>query len=101
MKEVGDDAFNEEIEQGLVLVDFFTKWCGPCKRMAPILEQFSENNKNIKVLKVDVEESPVVSSKLNIGSVPTLIFFKNRNEVRRLVGLTQLNTLTEVVDKLL
>lgn len=65
--------FDELIKNDLVLVDFFATWCGPCKMIAPILEELE----GIDVVKVDVDESPDIARKFGIMSVPTLMIFKN------------------------
>lgn len=65
--------FDELIKNDLVLVDFFATWCGPCKMIAPILEELED----IDIVKVDVDESPALARKFGIMSVPTLMIFKN------------------------
>ncbi len=59
-----------------VLVDFSAEWCGPCKMMAPELKRFANENKNIRVLKVDIDKNPASANEFNIQGVPTLILFK-------------------------
>ncbi|MFA5950303.1 MAG: thioredoxin [Hyphomicrobium sp.] len=77
---VSDQTFDEEVlnSKEPVLVDFFADWCGPCKAMAPALEQLSKEMKGkVKVVKVDVDQSPGVTQKYAIRAMPTLIVFKN------------------------
>ena len=70
-----------------VLVDFWATWCGPCKMIAPVVEEISqEYDGKIVVGKVDVDEVPAVAAKYNVMSIPTLIVFENGKEVNRLVG---------------
>ena len=70
-----------------VLVDFWATWCGPCKMIAPVVEEISqEYGGKIVVGKVDVDEVPAVAAKYNVMSIPTLIVFENGKEVNRLVG---------------
>lgn len=68
-----EQSFDELINKDLVLVDFFAEWCGPCKMLAPILE----NLENIDVVKIDVDECPELAKKYGVMSIPTLIIFKN------------------------
>lgn len=73
--------------EGLVVVDFFATWCGPCRRMAPTLEEFAEENADtIKVYKVDVDKSNDLASKFSISSVPTLLLVKDGKPIRYCVG---------------
>lgn len=60
-----------------VLVDFYAPWCGPCKKMAPVLDQFAAESPHVKVVKVDIDEAPRIAKKYRIDSVPTLLVFKN------------------------
>ena len=70
-----------------VLVDFWATWCGPCKMIAPVVEEIAqEYGDKIVVAKIDVDEVPSVAAKYNVMSIPTLIVFENGKEVNRLVG---------------
>lgn len=72
-----------------VLVDFTATWCGPCKRLAPIVDEIAEEVKGkIKVGKLDIDESPLTASKMGIRSVPTLIVFKDGKAAAQHLGLT-------------
>ena len=83
-----------------VLVDFSAEWCGPCKMMAPILEQLKGMvGKNATILKVDVDKNPEVSRSYNIQGVPTLILFKKGKPQWRQSGVMQASQLKQVVDK--
>lgn len=86
---VTDSSFETEIEQstGVVLVDFWATWCGPCKMIAPIVEQIAnENEGKITVRKLDVDANGQTAMKYGVMSIPTLILFKNGQPVERLVG---------------
>lgn len=74
------------LEGRTVLVDFFATWCGPCKMMSPILEEFSSEQSDIAVAKVDIDQSRELAERYNITGVPTMILFKNGTEAGRLVG---------------
>jgi thioredoxin 1 len=78
----------EVIESGLpVLVDFWATWCGPCKMIAPVVEELAkEFDQKIKVGKVDVDENPNIAGQFGIMSIPTLMFFKNGKVMEQVVG---------------
>ena len=92
----------EEILQNnqFVFVDFYADWCGPCKMMAPIVEQFDEATKGeVKVVKIDVDENQDLSALYKITSIPTLMLFKNGKVVEAEVGYRSLANLHEMVQK--
>ena len=80
--------FNEKIAKGRVLVDFFATWCGPCKMLAPILEDIDAKGEagDLLIVKVDVDEAGVIAMKYGIQSIPTLILFENGQAVKHSLG---------------
>lgn len=90
MKILSSKEFEEEVLKGgkKVLVDFFATWCGPCKMLAPILEQV-QGETDVEIVKVDIDESMDLAKKFGIMSVPTMILFENGEEKDRIVGLRQ------------
>ena len=84
---ITDATFEAETNEGLVLVDFWATWCGPCMMQAPILEQLSEemDEDELKIVKIDVDENPETAQKFGIMSIPTLLFKKD-GEVVKLVA---------------
>lgn len=82
------EEFNEKVSKGKVLVDFFATWCGPCKMLAPILEEIDERKEagDLLIVKVDVDEVGVVAAKFGIQSIPTLILFENGQAVKSSLG---------------
>ena len=85
------EEFNEKIAKGRVLVDFFATWCGPCKMLAPILEEIDERNEagDLLIVKVDVDEVGVVAAKYGIQSIPTLILFEDGQAKKSTLGYMQ------------
>ncbi|HEX6694136.1 MAG TPA: thioredoxin [Longimicrobiales bacterium] len=87
--EVTDGTFGSEIESGtgLSLVDFWATWCGPCRMVAPIVEQLAQEHQgNLKVAKVDVDANQGVATRYNIRSIPSILFFKDGKHVDTVVG---------------
>ncbi|OAZ46658.1 thioredoxin [Paenibacillus polymyxa] len=98
---VSDQSFNAEVEgTGTVLVDFWAPWCGPCKMIAPILEDLStEVGDSVKIAKVNVDENPESASRFGVMSIPTLIVFKDGQPVDKVVGLNSKETLKSMLTK--
>ncbi|RCX19693.1 thioredoxin [Fontibacillus phaseoli] len=98
---VSDQTFNNEVEgQGTVLVDFWAPWCGPCKMIAPILEDLAnEVGDSVKIAKVNVDENPESASRFGVMSIPTLIFFKDGQPVDKVVGLNSKENLKNLIAK--
>ena len=89
LPEVTDRTFDEEVVKSPlpVLVDFHATWCGPCKVLAPVVEEIAQERKGaLKVVKCDVDVASATASRLQVQSVPTLILFRDGKEVRRRVG---------------
>ena len=87
--DVTDQTFSKEVLSfsGPVLVDCWAPWCGPCRMVAPVLEQLaSEYAGRVKIAKLNVDENPVTASQYDVRSIPTMLLFKNGNQVNSLVG---------------
>lgn len=96
-------SFNELINQKIpVLVDFKADWCGPCKMMTPILKQVKQNFKDqIKIIKIDIDQSPNVAQKFAVKGVPTLILFKKGKSVWRQSGVIQAHEINTIINSFL
>ncbi len=98
---LSDDSFEAEVlsEDGPVLVDYWAEWCGPCKMIAPILDEISEEYKNkVKVAKLNIDENPVTPPKYGIRGIPTLMLFKSGNVEATKVGAVSKSQLTAFID---
>lgn len=96
-----ESNFNEKIADGVVLVDFFATWCGPCKMLSPIVEEIAaESDGSFSVYKVDIDEAEDVAMDYGIMSVPTLVVFKDGAEVERMIGVQPKAAILDTVKKL-
>lgn len=102
--EVNDSNFDQKVLQAKtpVLVDFWAAWCGPCRMVAPIVEELAgEYEGKVTVAKLDVDQNPKTASKYGIMSIPTLLIFKDGNPVSNLVGLRPRADLKRSLDAVL
>lgn len=86
---ISDAEFTSKVlnTKGIIVVDFYADWCGPCKMIAPMLDQFStEYNGKITILKMNVDENQLTPSKFNIRSIPTMIAFKDGEQIDTKIG---------------
>lgn len=83
---VNSDSFDKIISQPDVIVDFWAPWCGPCRMLAPVLEEINEDLPNFIVAKVNVDENPELAIKYHISSIPAVLYFKNGQLVSQTLG---------------
>ncbi len=100
--EVGRSNFQQEVilSDKLVLVDLYATWCGPCKALAPILEEIQKKYEGkIKVVKINVDEEESIAAKLGISSIPTVIFYKNGKTVASFLGVRRASEIEKIIEK--
>ncbi len=99
VKHISDDNFGTETGDGLVLVDFWAEWCGPCRMVAPIVEELSAEMPTVKFAKLNVDENQQTAMNFGITSIPTLILYKNGQPVDKVVGLLPKQVLKNFIQK--
>lgn len=82
-----------------VLIDFYADWCGPCKRLSPIVDKVSVDNKDVKFVRIDVDKNKDLMTKYNVSSIPTLVVIENGEEINRSVGLIPEDKVLNLIGK--
>lgn len=97
---VTDQNFTEETSKGLVLADFWAPWCGPCKMIAPVLEEIDgEMEEKVQIVKLDVDENQETAGKFGVMSIPTLLLLKDGNVVDQVIGFQPKEALVDLINK--
>lgn len=98
---VTDQNFSQEISSGLVLADFWAPWCGPCKMIAPVLEEVdTEMSEDLKIVKLNVDENQATASQYGVMSIPTLIVFKDGEIADKIIGFQPKEALVDRLQQL-
>ena len=100
VKEFTDDNFDADVLQadGAVLVDFWAPWCGPCRHIAPMIDELANENPTVSIGKVNIDDNPGVAQRFGITSIPTLLLFKGGEPVESFVGVRPKTALQEAID---
>ena len=93
------DNFDSLISDGVVVVDFFANWCGPCKMLGPVLEDLSNSRGEVKVVKIDVDKEEELARRFGVMSIPALFLFKDGKQVSNRVGFMPLSDLEEWINR--
>ena len=97
--EITSEDFKKEVLESdkTVLIDFYAEWCGPCKRLSPIVEEVAREEKDVKFVKLNIDNAEDIAIQYQVMSIPTLVVIKNGEEVNRSVGLIDKDQIKELI----
>lgn len=99
MREIGAKEFGKEVleTRGLVLVDFYADWCGPCQMMKPVLEEFADGNPAVKVLEVNIDDNEELAREYAVSGIPCMVLFSDGKETKRVVGVQSVKKIERMI----
>ena len=99
--EINETNYQNEVEaaKGLVLLDFYATWCGPCKMLAPVLDEIGAELDDVKICKTDVDEAMALAGKFNVQSIPTVVLFRDGKVVDSFVGFRAKEQILPMIEK--
>ncbi len=100
LKHLQEENLKELTSSGLVLVDFYATWCGPCKMLGPVLEELAEENEELSIIKVDIDKHNDLAREYAIMSVPTMIIYKDGKVAKKLVGFMPKQALLKEINNI-
>ncbi len=101
LKHLDDKSFKDFIDQKeLTIVDFFATWCPPCKMLAPIVEELAQEAEGYQIAKIDIDQAIDIANEYGVMSIPTIIFYKDGQEIQRLVGFRNKDELLDEINAL-
>jgi thioredoxin 1 len=94
--------FEEEVKnaKGIVVVDFWAGWCGPCRMQGAILNELAQVKPEVKIAKINVDNEPVLAQTFDVMSIPTLVFYKDGEPIKKVVGVHNIDALVEIINTL-
>lgn len=98
--ELNDETFGQA-ENGLVVVDFYAEWCGPCKMLEPVMDKASDEIDEVNFFAVNVDDAPGTARKFRVSSIPTVVFMKDGKVLDTVVGLMTFDTLKKRIDNVI
>lgn len=101
IKHIDESLFKEEVKniEGVSLVEFYATWCGPCMRLAPILEEIGNSKLNYNILRVDVDKNHNISNELQIDTIPTICVYKDGNLMEKQIGFKNKDEIIKLIKK--
>jgi len=101
VEHASQETFAQQVlrADGPVLVDFYADWCGPCRALAPVLEQLARENPEARIVKVDVDQNPDLAARYEVSAIPTLLLFHNGRVVDQVIGLANKGRLKEMLTR--
>ena len=99
VREVTSQNFDAAVAQGVTLIDFWAEWCGPCKMIAPMIDELSaEYDGKVKVGKINIDNEPDLAVRFNVNSIPTILIIRDGEEAKRFIGVTSKSDIAAALD---